>query len=79
MISASPKLTWVAASLVATRDGDPPSIPLAIGRPTDSGGYAFHERRIPRLGTTTRILQPRPGADLIVTGPHGYTRVEAVP
>ncbi len=64
--------------LVVTRDGDPASVPLTIGRATDSG-YAFHARRIPRLDRTTQILQPRPGADLVVVGPHGYTLVEAVP
>ena len=64
--------------LVATRDGDPATAPLTIGRATDAG-YAFNARRIPRLERTTQILQPRPDADLVVVGPHGYTLVEAVP
>ena len=65
-------------AIVVARDGDPASVPLTIGRPTDYG-YAFQARRIPRLDRTNQILQPRPGDDLIVTGPAGYTVVEAVP
>ena len=66
-------------AILALRDGDGAAAPLSIGRATDSGGYAFHSRRIPRLAGPLRISQPTPEGDIIVLGPAGYTVVEAVP